>query len=782
MKNSILTIITWIFVLLSIDAQNIKVKKELPDTTIQTQVVIISSKRLTKAKVLKLDVPTKFLPISTNQISAKTLNTFGIQDIQQAAKFLPNVRINTSYGGFQQICMRGFDHSVIMIDGIRDERSSIDNSYPFPDLSSIESIELLKGPASVLYGQSAVGGVINITRKAAEAKQSVNAKLSYGSYNYKQATMGMGGQLIGPVNYQANLNFSNQDGWRQTGNKRFSGYFTLGSKIGTNGVIDVRGGFNSDFYGTEIGLPANMTTDIYQSDGKLFLATGEMQKGLNKTARYNNQSDFLKNKSWNLSAQYSHQFGNNTKMTEKLSYSNDDIDYFSTESLSYLESSNPIYSHYYTNEKNKKQYICLDTVQLNSPLRFSHMAETINNQIELSGKFKTGSITHNYLGGYSFIALLRNSYSGYNLGKDVTGPGLYSKVPINNPHSMGYMDATFSKANVMKTYTHGIYFQDLLDISEQFKLYLAGRFDSFNYQRAIAKTNNGVRDFNTPQKNEFEKVKSSSFTYRTGFVYLPKPSISFYGSIGTFFKPYRTFYNENTIYIDSNGKEFSPTKNEEIFKPEKGYQVEIGSRHILNSIMEVNTSLFYIKKYNTVKTLAMKGDIINSGSNTIKLEKNISGQVGTMDSKGFDIDLTLTPCKEYFVTLGYGYTDARTRSIKDNDYLKSDILTGTKNAYTPSNTFYAYSGYQFVKGLLKGIALNANITYMDKVCRNIKSNLFYPSYWLADFSASYTLKNKVLLSLNINNVFNKEYYNQSLGNQMVPSMPRNFLISIAYKL
>ena len=91
----------------------------------------------------------------------------------------------------------------MMIDGIRDERSAINNSYPVPDLSCIESIELLKGPASVLYGHSAVGGTLNIVRKSPSEKQSVNARLAYGSYENKEATLGMGGKLVGPVNYYA---------------------------------------------------------------------------------------------------------------------------------------------------------------------------------------------------------------------------------------------------------------------------------------------------------------------------------------------------------------------------------------------------------------------------------------------------------------------------------------------------------------------------------------------------------------------------------------------------
>ena len=65
----------------------------------------------------------------------------------------------------------------------------------------------------------------------------------------------MGGKLVGPVNYYANVNFSDQEGWRDNGNRRFSGYLALQAKMTERDILDVRGGFNCDFYGTEIGLP-----------------------------------------------------------------------------------------------------------------------------------------------------------------------------------------------------------------------------------------------------------------------------------------------------------------------------------------------------------------------------------------------------------------------------------------------------------------------------------------------------------------------------------------------
>ena len=245
----------------AIQAQEKKEYTNFSDTTFSIQEVVVQTAKRNIPQVTKLNVTMKYLPISVNRVSGSSLELRGIRDIQEAVRFMPGVRMQTSYGSFQQLSVRGFDHSVMMIDGVRDERSAINNSYPFPDLSAVESIELLKGPASVLYGHSAVGGILNVVRISPKAEQTVNARVSYGSYDNKQATVGMGGHLIGPVNYYSNVIFSDQDGWRDNQTKRFSGYLALNAKLTEKDELDVRGAFNRDFYNTNIHICSIMVSN-----------------------------------------------------------------------------------------------------------------------------------------------------------------------------------------------------------------------------------------------------------------------------------------------------------------------------------------------------------------------------------------------------------------------------------------------------------------------------------------------------------------------------------------
>ncbi len=776
-----------------VQAQNKKEYTNFADTTFTIQEVVTTAARKPRPHITKLDVPVKYLPISINNISAGSLELRGIRNIQEAIRFMPGVRMQTSYGAFQQLSIRGFDHSIMMVDGVRDERSAINNSYPVSDLSNIESIELLKGPASVLYGHSAVGGTLNIVRKSPSEKSTVNARLAYGSYENKEATLGMGGKLVGPVSYYANFNYADQEGWRNNGNQRFSGYLALQAKLSANDLLDLRGGFNRDFYGTEIGLPDLMANDVYDSKtGQLYLHKNDMLPGLNREARYNNESDFMKNHAWNTSLQYTHTFDNGAKLTNRLSYHDDDINYFGTESLDYLESDDPIYNHYYM-KGDKKKYICLDTVYLSFPLRFSHIAKTVSNALELSGKFNTGEIKHNYMGGYSFVALNRTSYSGYVLGDDVQGPGLYSHVSVYDPHSMGYMTSKFSKATVSHHYSNSIYLQEMVEFNDQWKVLAALRYDFFRYLSAGAKTPTGLREYK--EHNTFSRLKNQSLTYRFGAVYLPHPNTSLFASFASFFKPIRTFYQDNVVYVGADGHRFTPTKNEEIFKPEKGYQAEVGTKYQLSNILSANASLFYIRKMNSTATLTSN---YKEEVNGEMVTKKVVGQIGVQDSKGFDIDVTLSPTSTLALTVGYGLNDSKIREmkdVKDKDLAEaiygsnpSDVKQklnsqeGNWQSNVPNQTFYAYGSYTIPRGVLKNLEFHMSTSYTGKVYRNTANSTWYNPYWITDLGLSYRLKNNVHLTFNLNNVFDNDYYNQALGLQMVPSMPRNFQVAISYTL
>ena len=116
----------------------------------------------------------------------------------------------TSSGGagtISSIFVRGANsgHVVVLVDGMRIDSATL-GSTAFENLpvGQIERIEILRGPASSLYGQDAIGGVIQIFTKKGDGAIKLNANVGYGTYNTKRADAGVSGS-IGDTRFALNI-------------------------------------------------------------------------------------------------------------------------------------------------------------------------------------------------------------------------------------------------------------------------------------------------------------------------------------------------------------------------------------------------------------------------------------------------------------------------------------------------------------------------------------------------------------------------------------------------
>lgn len=735
--------------------------------------------------LLNMDVPLKFLPITVSRLDAKTLERKHILTLDAAVRFLPGVlRSSNQLGAFEKYSIRGTTDAVIAYDGIRDERSLI-NTVPFGDLSSVESIEVIKGPASILSGHSVMGGVINIIHKKATADFNGNASISYGSWNQKEATVGFGGKLIGPLNYRANVHYSNGDGYRMVNADRFSGLFAIGMQVGKKGYLDANVTFCDDHYTTDIGGAPTMSYDIYNvADGKLFAANGERNPLCNYESVFNDiANNKMRRRNVDVVIDYKQELTHWMSLRERFSYGRSNTDYSCVEKVSYRTSKDPIYKWYYTDKNKNKTYIEMDSVRSGDPLCFNPDNYSYTNTAELTGKFFTNIVTHNYTFGWNYSFLDYTQYNGYNAG-DLWGPGLNQMVSVQDPHYVrDWWDSKVSAATIRRQMTNGIYLHDVLDINEHWKGMLGLRFDTYRYKNATATIDDGRQQYKDENRTDWKQVTTNALTYRAGLVYLPIPEVSVYASAASFFKPYNTMYDPTVIYIDRNGKEFNPDEVDgEVFKPEKGNQYEIGARYEVSRILEVNASLFYIRKFNSVTSIGEK----SFGEGDAITKKNVRAQVGRSTTKGFDMDLTLRPYSTLQIVAGAGWSDQRQIASNmdwvtpDDDWvtLNEDGKINIRALNTPRATFYTYADYTIPKGILKELSFHLSGTFTDRIYRSIENNVYEPSRYLVDAGIYYTIKSQVTLALNLNNIFSTKYYSQYGATRL--EKPFNFMATIAY--
>jgi catecholate siderophore receptor len=134
---------------------------ELPATAVTGAREEASYKPEASTTALKIDAPLRDIPQSINVVPQSVLRDQGADSLEDALKNVPGIGLSNGDGQRDQVTIRGF--SAIgdqYIDGIRDD------ALYYRDMSNIERVEVLKGPAAVLYGRGSSGGLINsVTKK-----------------------------------------------------------------------------------------------------------------------------------------------------------------------------------------------------------------------------------------------------------------------------------------------------------------------------------------------------------------------------------------------------------------------------------------------------------------------------------------------------------------------------------------------------------------------------------------------------------------------------------------
>jgi len=122
---------------------------------------------------------------------------------------------NGSPGSTSGVFIRGANRqqTVVLLDGMRIESSSAGAaSLEAIPLEQIERIEILRGPASSLYGADAIGGVIQVFTRRGGSALAANASVGYGSYATAVASAGVSG-TIGPLRYAVQVGGRRSDGF-----------------------------------------------------------------------------------------------------------------------------------------------------------------------------------------------------------------------------------------------------------------------------------------------------------------------------------------------------------------------------------------------------------------------------------------------------------------------------------------------------------------------------------------------------------------------------------------
>ncbi|MDL2353968.1 MAG: TonB-dependent siderophore receptor [Pseudomonadota bacterium] len=664
-------------------------------------VVVVTGQRqnyrsLSATGATKTDTLLKDLPQSVRVITADLLKDVGVTNLAGALDLSSGISRASNFGGlWDSYAMRGFTGdpnfgSDYMVNGFNSSRGY----NGLRDGVSTQSVEVLKGPASALYGRGEPGGTVNITTKKPRFQPEYSLDVSAASFNTYRGAIDLTGPLSENVAYRLSGAYEKGDSFRDTlthERKFLSPSFVWA--IGDNTTLsyeleamEQRAPFDRGVVAVKgvLGLIPNSRFLGEPGDGPVIV------------------------KSLGHQVFVQHQFNERWSVQSGLSYRDSSLDGTSSQASNLLADDRTL-----RRQRRRNDFAAID----------------VAGRLELLGKLMTGAIQHNVLFGvdaYKFddhrVQLRRNPSATNAYAIDIYNP-VYGGVA--DPMTLSYDTQSNQKA-------HGYYAQDQVDLSERWKVLLGLRYDSAD-QVVI---NNVLKISNSQSP--------TASSPRAGIVYQPTTALSLYLTAAKSFRPNSGISIENTA-----------------FAPEKSKSYEAGAKYD-NGQLTSTLAVYKISKENVLTTNPLNTDFSIS-----------AGEVG---SKGIELDVSGEIAKNVRLSAAYAYTDA---TVTKGD---KTIITGSRFPNVPKNSASVVIVPTFKLG--SGMAsLGGGFNYVGERLGDVavSSGFLLPAYTTVKLLSSYSPSKKIRFSLNIDNLFNKQYFASSYSQVWVaPGTERTVTLNMHY--
>jgi catecholate siderophore receptor len=479
---------------------------------------------------LKIDAPLRDIPQTIDVIPSQVMRDQRALSLQDAVKNVAGIGMATGDGQRDQFVMRGnIAYGDLFIDGMRDD------ALYFRDLSNIDRIEVLKGPASVLYGRGSSGGLINRVSKKPGTEDG-EIVLSYGSWEDKRGEIDLGHVFTGKqVAVRLTGAIERSDSYRDQGFLKREAIapsilFTPGDRT----RILLQADYLRDRRVTDNGIPAFRGRPVDVPASTYYGAANAKDV------------DFSQSKVWSTAATLDHAFSDTLRLHNAFRY----YDYT-------LDRQNTIPN--VVNEAAR-------TVSLNrqSTDRAEH---GWFNQLELSGSFATGPLEHKLLLG--FEAGRQSKYEIRIDRANIATVDLFNPVLPVLPLEVAGNPGT-NRTGIYKTL--GFYAQDMIALGEHWKLLAGLRHDRFRqevHQRIAGQPDLARTD--------------NFWSPRIGLVWQPTPNQSYYVSWNKSYQP--------------SGETFALSTSSADIAPEKTINREIGAKFdLFDGKLSTTISAFDLKR------------------------------------------------------------------------------------------------------------------------------------------------------------------------------------------
>jgi catecholate siderophore receptor len=474
------------------------------------------------------------LPQSVDVVSQTVIRSQSALSMQDALANVAGVTPQMGEGRRDQFTIRGFSAvNDTYIDGVRD-----DAKY-YRDLSNLEQVEVVKGPAGALFGRGSSGGVINrVTKKPVFGARVGDVSIVGGSYDRRRLQMDYAeGRAAAPVAFR--VTGAAEEGGSQRPSyamDRWAVAPSIAFRSGSGAELMVQAEFLHDNRVPDRGIPTWQGTPLDVARDFYYGFPDD---------------DFLRNDVRSQAATWQQAFGGRWALRNVFRHTSYDNRFSNTFSGTVREVNGQL-------RVSRSQYN-VDADQRN-----------IFNQLDLTTGFMTGGIGHAVL-------------VGMELGRETTRTarftGTADEVDVIAPVlTRPVYGVTQSTDNAFTGTTAGVYAQDQLAIGNRWRALVGGRFDSNEQSlddRRAVNVDLARHDYN--------------FSPRAGVVFRAVRNTSLYSSVSRSFQP--------------SGDGLSLAVNNAELEPEQSVTYEAGVKsEVFRRRLTVTGAVFRLDRYN-VKTI-----------------------------------------------------------------------------------------------------------------------------------------------------------------------------------
>ena len=686
----------------------IKEKAEAPEGK---DALRATTTRIGKGKQALRDIPQSVTVVTEKLVDDRNLDT--LKDVLHNTA---GVTFQAAEGGEEDIRLRGFSLATsgdIFVDGLRDP------AFYDRDTFNNDRIELLRGSASMLFGRGSTGGAVNQVSKQPRAMDEHEVSTTVGNFGFRRITgdfnIKTGDDAALRINAMATKADNNGAG-SSLDKKGVAATYRFG--IGTADEFSVGLYHLDNNNGMNYGLPWIKPT------ANASAATTGINNNLDPSAYYGLSSDRNAGEATHLTASHTHRFQDDSELKTTIRKGRYDRD---QRAVTVRNASGAGLDNFSDRT----------VLSRSSKLKIQDL-NALYLQSDYATKLTAMGLKHDVLAGIDFADEEKNVYraSGATSQPSTLAGTPNDGVSFDEGSRVRSLSSAFTAKNM------GIYLQDMVHLTPQWKVLAGLRYDTMNGDYDNISAAGAI--------TSSYQQSIANWSKRFGVLYQPNDLTSYHLSYGTSFNTSADTYSYSALSANTD--------------PEQSRNFEIGAKlDTADKRFTTRVAVFHSTKFNER----------NTDPDSAATAMLLSGKRHTV---GFELDLTGRLTNEWEVYGSYMWMPTANIDVAAPT-ANAGEQEGERPSLTPVHTGTLWSTYQ----LTPQFRFGAGVNFRSEQAPNRNPGWLAAGYATVDLMGEYKLNERYTLKANITNVTNKLYADALYSGHYVPGSGRNTQLTLNVK-